>query len=269
MATLRGESLLAVLGVTAALRPGPLRVTQEVMMKQEGLPRGIQRRVRRFIRGKGFADYVAPPPFDYNEIAGLMPNAKQEARLVENFSRIQDPAIALELADALGAAIGYLETVAPFADSSLPALVGRKRIEPPSIDVADFRRVYSVCDRALVVVDDLAAGVLVPDQVEAYERVFPELYKMTRQFVLEEMIAAGDGRPDWALPYAKDEVLQIFLQTDTVDTRLHGELQKTFETAREKESKGGKSASTPTHAGSHGSRDLNDSSTSSQRLEAK
>lgn len=268
MATLRGEALLAVTGVTLALRPGPVRINQEVLGRAEGIERAIRRRLRKFVREPKFSKPEKFPPFDYEEVMGLLPRADSEVHNAENVSRFQDPQLVSEYADALGAALGYVQGIAPA--EKLPAMVGGHVLEPSSLDVSEFRRRYSVADRPLVVLDDLAAGILVPDQVEAFAQVYPQLHGLTRTAVLDEMVVAGRERVSWALPYAKDQTLQILLQTDTIDQRLHGELSKAFDEARAKEAAGQKSARAPGAGGSPmPARNLNDPSTASQRSEAK
>lgn len=230
MPTPRGEALLAVIGVTAALRPGPVRINQRVLQRAEGFERTIRRRLRRFVRTRDLAQPVKPEPFDFDEIAGLLPHAENEARHVENVAGFANQAAADEFADALGSAVGYLRGVVP--SESLPTLVGSHRLRPSDVDVWDFRRRYRAVDTPLIVLDNLLAGMITPDEVEALGEAYPALYAAARAMVLEELIGAGD-KP---LSAVKDAALRIFLGTETLDPTLQLELSKAFEAEREKQS---------------------------------
>lgn len=245
MPTPLGEALLAATGVTAALRPGPIRITAKVWGEASELPKAIRDKLRRFVRGKELAETTEQPDFDFDEVAELLATAEEEARNVENVVGLQVQETADQYAEALGGAVGYIQAHAPA--EVLPAMVGGKVMTPSDLDVSEFRRRYQVCDKPLLVLDDLAAGWLVPDQVEALMAVYPNTYDTIRRVLMEEMVTAGTDDPDFQLPHEKDAAMQVLLQTDTIDQRLHEELSKAFEAARERES-GQKADGTPSSA---------------------
>lgn len=259
MGTLRGEALLAVTGITAALRPGPMSITVKILGKAKGIEATIRRGVRRFVREKTLADPPDIEPFDFQEIADLLPHAQDEARQVENVSGFYDPQLALEYAEALGSALGYIQSIAPM--EMMPALIGSGNMAPGGLDMGEFQWRYQVVDNALSVLDKLAAGILTPDEVEALEMAFPQLYGLMRTALEQELIAGGKS-----LGYEKDQAMMVFLQSDIVDPRLHVELINTFEAAREKES-GQTSQGQPT--GRAPVKGIGDVATQQEHLEAK
>lgn len=234
--TLRGESLLATTGVTAALRPGPVLITMKTLRSAEGLGTHIRRRLRKFCRGAELADAPDPPDFDFDEIARLLAGAQNEVNQVENVSSFYDPSLAMEYAEALGTAVGYLQSIAP--SEPMPSLMGSQVVRPGDLDVSEFRRRYAVTDKPLVALDSLGAGLIVPEEVEALEACYPGLYDFMRQTLEQELIAAAGAKQGYHLPYAKEQALEIFLQTETMDASIQAELSKAFEDARQRESAG-------------------------------
>lgn len=270
MATLRGELLLACTGVTPAIRPGPVRITLEVMGRAEegAFERAIRRRLRRFFRERTSAPLEPRPPFDYDEIAELLPQMSNEARNIENVSAIRDQALANEYAEALGTAIGYLQRVIPV--ETAPVLIGGARVRPPDYEVARFRRQMAVLDRPLVVLDDLCSGWLVDDQVETLAEVYPGLHGMIRKMVGGLITDELDRKASWQLPYAKDNQLQVLLQADAPAGGLHAAILKAWEDARATESgQGGDAAAAKIGPTPSQRRGIGDPSTQSERLEAK
>lgn len=237
--TIRGESLLATTGVTAALRPGPVSITMKVLRAAEGMETRIRRALRRFCRSPELADVPELSEVDYDEIMGLLPLAQNEVRQVENVSGFYDVDLAMEYAEALGTAVGYLQSIAPV--EPLPALIpSGAPVRPGELDVSEFCRRYAAVDAPLVALDSLAAGLLVPEEVEALETVYPELYALMRQVLEQEMIAALAAKESYRLPYAKEQALEVFLGTETLDAGLSAELGRAFEEARKRESAGKK-----------------------------
>lgn len=236
--TPRAEALLAVTGVTAALRPGPVLINLKVIAKAEGLETRVRRAIRRFVRDPDLAPFepegFQDPTELYDEVADLLPRADYEANQVENVSGFEDPILQMEYAEQLGMALGYVKTI--FPHEPLGAMVGNANMRPSGLDVADFARKYRVVDNPMEALDDLASGPITPDQVVALETVYPLLYAYARNAILQEMVAAASQKKSYRLPYEKDLALQVFLKTETLDSVMNSELSRIFDEAREKES---------------------------------
>lgn len=270
---LRGESLLATTGVTAALRPGPVSITMKTLRAAEGIGVRIRRSVRRFVRGAQLAEPPDTEPVDYEEIMGLLPQAQNEVRQVENVSGFYDADLAAEYAESLGTAVGYLQSIAP--QEPLPQLIATGApVRPGQLDVSEFSRRYTVVNSPIVALDSLGAGYLVPEEVEALQTVYPGLYDFMRQTLEQEMIAAVAEKPSYKLPYAKEQALEVFLQTETINPQLSAELGKAFEEARARESAGkappkGQPGEAQSPVVGEGTRDPTSPATQSQKLEAR
>jgi hypothetical protein len=260
-----GELLLASTGVTAALRPGPVRITQEVLGRASpvGMARAIERRLKRFMRGSEFAERVERPAFDYDEICDLLPQMVNEARNVENVAGFETQHLADEYAGVLGVAVGYIQREIP--DQVAAPVIGGQRLTASDYEIASFRRKYSVIDHPLLLLDDLAAGWLVDDQVMAMKTVYPAIYNAIRGSVMAALVDAAGTKKTWRLPYDKDLQMQVLLQQSTMDGRLHDELLKRWEEKRQEESGQTKqsAAAAPKRTG------IGDPSTQNERLEAK
>ncbi len=142
--TLRGESLLATTGVTAALRPGPIGITVKVLRSAQGIGTHISRRMRRFARSPELSDPPDMPDIDYEEVLRLLPTATSEVNQVENLSNFYDSDLAIEYAESLGTAVGYLQSIIPM--EPMPALIAGPPITPSGLEVGEFRRRYAVVD---------------------------------------------------------------------------------------------------------------------------
>lgn len=268
--TLRGESLLATTGVTAALRPGPVSITMKTLRAAEGMGTSIRRRLRKFCRAPELTD---PPELEvpeYEELIKLLSGAQNEVNQVENVSGFYDESLAMEYAESLGTAVGYLQSIAPL--ESVPTGLVSDPVRPGELDVSEFRRRYAVVDRPLSALDALCAGYLVPEEVEALKTVYPDLYDLMRQTLEQELIAALADKASYRLPYAKQQALEVFLEQEQLDAGLSAELGRAFEEARARESagkkppkEGGDAPAGPTTA----PRDPTNPATQSDKLEAR
>lgn len=268
-ATIRGESLLATTGVTAALRPGPVAITMKVLRSAEGLGTHIRRRLRKFCRSPELAPPSDLDDFDFEEVVRLLAGAQNEVNQVENVSNFYDPALAMEYAEALGTAVGYLQSIVP--SEPMPQMFAGKPVRPGELDVSEFRRRYAVVDKPLTALDSLCSGFIVPEEVEALEAVYGELYTFMRGALEQEMIEALAAKESYRLPYAKQLALEVFLKTETIDAALSAELKHAFDAARERESAGKKApkpegAPSPAAANPH---DPTNPATQQGKLEAR
>lgn len=257
-----GELLLASTGLTVALRPGPVRINQQVLGRANptAMEKAIRRRLLRWLRGQEY-ERKEPPEFDYDEITDLLPQMLTEARNVENVGGFETQALADAYAAQLGNAVGYVLREIP--DKIQPMVIGGQRITAPDHEIAGFRRKYRVIEDPLIVLDHLAAGWLLDDEVETLATVYPAIYGAIRGCVLEALVTVATEKKGWRLPFAKDLQLGILLQQTRLDGEVHAALLKRWEEKRAEESKGVKQ---PQHQGRKG---IGDPSTPSERLEAR
>jgi hypothetical protein len=242
-----GELLMSVTGLTKALRPGPIAITQGVLAQANpvALDKTIKRRLLRFMKGQPPKD--EPPEFDYDEICDLLPEMQSEARNVENLAGFQTQFLAEKFAEQLGAAVGYVQKEIPDK-------------------IATFARKYRVLDMPLLVLDEMCRGWLVDEQVDALVAVYPAIYDAIRRTILETVVATSLGRKSWRLPYEKDLQLGILLREPRIDGLVHQAILQRWEEKRDEESKGQGSVKPPSGTQRRG---VGDPSTQQERLEAK
>ena len=259
-----GELLMAVTGLTPALRPGPIRITQGVLAQANPVAwdKKIKRRLLRFLQGKDPKD--EPPDFDYDEICDLLPEMQTEARNVENLAGFQTQFLAEKYAEQLGAAVGYVQREIP--DKTAPVVIGGQRLRAPDQEIATFARKYRVMDMPLLVLDEMCRGWLVDEQVEALVAVYPAIYDAIRRTVLETIVATSLGRKGWRLPYEQDLQLGILLREPRIDGQVHAAMLQRWEEKRSEESQGKSGPKPPSGAYRKG---IGDPSTQNERLEAK
>lgn len=234
--SIRGESFLAVTGVSVAIEPGPVRVTLASINKAQGLKGRITREVRRFLRSP---DLEAPDgdllaTLDYAETLRLLQEMSDPMRQQENVAGFADSDLGMDYAGVLGTAIGYLIGLLPVETEK--TLLGVESLTPNDLTQAPFRRAYTVVNDPMVALRDMAAGLLVPDQVDALDAAYPELLLEIRGIVTSELIELISAKPDaWRIPYAKDLQLQILLDAPSLDPMIASQIRAAYEKAREEE----------------------------------
>lgn len=259
-----GELLLAATGITVAIRPGPVRVNQAVIGKADpyAMAKAIRRRLKKFLVSPGWAPVAERPPFDYDEICDLLPQMESEARNVENVAGFREQFLADSYAEQLGRAVGYVKREIP--DKIAPLLVGGQRLRASDHDVSTFKRRYQVLDRPLLVLEDLSAGWLMEDQVDALSEVFPAIYGAVLNEIMPALVDAAGTRQNWRLSYEKDLQLGILMRESKLDGQLHAQMLELWEEQRAKESGTG-----PAAPQSKSRKGIGDPSTQQERLEAR
>jgi len=119
--------------------------------------------------------------------------------------------------------------------------------EPSSMELAKFERYVQVVDNPLSVLQDLKAGTLTREHVEALQAVYPDLYSRIQQAVLGELKEADEAD----ISYSKKVQIGMLLNIPT-DESLLGKniagLQDTFTPQEEAQAQGGQ-ARAPSSAG--------------------
>jgi hypothetical protein len=222
------ETLLAVTGLADLLAGKPRRLTVASAEQAAGIPKAIRRAVRKFIRGEDRgSEAIDRPAFDYDHLLEQL-SAEVRQPVIE---RVIDglPADAETQTGYLVAvqrAIGYLRGGMPVRSTVTATGVENRR--PPDIEVARFRRAWEVAEDPLVVLADLEAGRLVPDQVRALSAMYPEIYGAIRLEVLDAIADARADKSKWKLPLTRDRRLQVLLGASTMTPALAADIQRVF-----------------------------------------
>lgn len=236
--SIEGEQILAVTGVTAALEPGPIRVTQDILGKafgspgrEVGLVTAMRRALKRFLAGG--RDWPEPgdfPPFDYDRTLELLTEPMTDARLRENAAFFPDQALADDYMETLGTAIGYLQSILPLRVRQ--TLAGSTNVPPGDFSLSRFRRAYWVVDSPMVVLDDLASGLLLREQVDVMAKVYPELLAAARRMVLELIVEKRTASPTWEMPLDRERKLATFLGVPANDVAVRQAVRQAFAGAK-------------------------------------
>lgn len=133
-------------------------------------------------------------------------------RLAKSTARFASvaPAIAQETQNTLVRSVQFLESKLPQAPSSPAATLFAREYNPSGIEMAKFERYMQAVEHPMSVLEDLEAGTLTREHVEALQVVYPSLYEQIRQEVLEQAV-----QPDSGLSYNKKLQLGILLNIPT------------------------------------------------------
>ncbi len=233
MDPLVGEALLAVTGITAALRPGPLRVTQAILRRADRLAGEVARRLKPLLAGREPAE-MDEPEADYDEILKLLTLPTTRARLDEDVAA-WPPELQGAYGEALGTAWGYLQTVIPTAGDE------SGQLPVPDTEMIEFSMIYAVVDDPMLALDRLADGSLIPEEAEAFRQVYPKVYDLARTELLRQMVDVQARKPTWEFPHERQVALETFLGTSMLDAKLQSEIQRVLEDAHhEQQQAGGK-----------------------------
>lgn len=195
----------------------------------------IRRECRRFI-GDTEAPAVPLRAFSYKEALERLTAPLDEQFVLDKLRGFDDGAEALAFARAAGIAIGYLRSLLPRRVRSTPT--GPKNVPPSDQEVGKFARAFAVIQNPLVVFEDLNDGTLSREHVKALRTVYPSLYDEAKAAIFYAMQAMLGQRKSWELPYDKDKLLQIFLDTSTMTPGLAADLQRAFAEPEQQEQAG-------------------------------
>jgi hypothetical protein len=123
------------------------------------------------------------------------------------------PATAEGMSAVLARAVGFLASKAPKAPEQpmdIPAL--RKPFRPADSEVARFARYLAAVENPAGVLDDMAAGTVTREAVEALQQVYPSLWGEVQGKLLERLASAGTQ-----LDYKKRLALAQVLGPQAVD----------------------------------------------------
>lgn len=99
--------------------------------------------------------------------------------------------VVAELTQTVIRAVGYLASQAPPGAIPDPRLAA-PHLAPPSYsdgELLQWQRKAAVVDNPLLLLDHLASGRVVKDEVDAVKAVYPELYKKIEQTLLRQVVA--------------------------------------------------------------------------------
>lgn len=233
----RSESLLAVVGVAPFFADEPIRFTADMRRDAERLPVTIRKELRRFVTSDAFDRERPLPEFAYKKALGQLTESMDPVRLADRIAKL-DPDDSQELLVGAGRAVEFLKAILPKRTRMTP--LGPEPVEPSAADVSAFRRAYGVCNRPMVVLEDLNEGSLARDQMRALEAVYPGLYDAIKEATFEALTQLKTDKPKAELPHKRSKQLSVLLlDAGAIDAPLAKVLQGHFAETDESQPKQG------------------------------
>lgn len=225
---LLAESLFATVGLSPLLDRAapPVRLTKSDLATGEAMPARISRIVQRFVERSEFeADDGDAVPFQLRRCVHLLADGPTADELSGRLRGLP-PELALPFFDVAGRGLELLRNNAPAL--TVETLSGPVTVDPGLVASSRFRRTWTAVEDPMSVMRDFAAGVVSREQIKALEIAYPEIYDLARRQIVMSIAAARGKVKSFSLAPRKDRVLQTFLQTIAMDSRLAAELQSIY-----------------------------------------
>jgi hypothetical protein len=240
--TLAAEALLAVSGIARLLDKEPKAIGQADARRAAALPERIATDLKEFLSGAALTKPSSEAyKFPYNERATEIIEADNDvdARLQGALADASDQDLVYSYSTLARAALGYLrEHIQP---RTSPTFGGDIPIEPGIFETYGARRVFRAVDDPMTIMEDLRSGTIVSDQVQAMIDVYPGLYKMVTDLLVDAIADRQVKDSKWQPSWRKRNALETLLQLSRVSPELAAELQQRAKEARDKQGQ----ASTP------------------------
>ena len=148
------------------------------------------------------------------------------------------PKVADQLVMAAARRVEFMASKLPTRPGSPEVPVGPDRWQPSEMDIAKFARYAEAAEDPQGILDRMAAGKMTPEDAEAFQVVYPEMYAEVQNTIMERLPELQE-----TLPYSKRLMLSIFFDRPVdpaMDPAVMGVLQKSF--ANEPGTEGGTQA---------------------------
>lgn len=246
-ASTAGELVGAVPFIGKALQLGaeagskPLR-TLERLAEIEKATKSIDNTLKKGVKAFFGREKPIPPAPSGESAAAEYARVRDQVKQVlssdggaENIARATEGFV-----DVAPKAAGSMSSVATRAATFLASKMPQEFVDPnsltphlekPRVSDADrdkFLRYARATNDPRTVADDLSAGRLSRESVEAFQTVYPKMYARATEHVQSELQTLK--KP---LPYQKELQLRVFLGSPLVDPSLFKQIQGTFDANRE------------------------------------
>lgn len=131
------------------------------------------------------------------------------------------PETAMAIQAKMGTAITFLNSKIP-KDPNPGSGPFKREWEPSNQELAKFERYLAVVERPMSVMDDLEAGTLTGESIEALKAVYPELYSKIYQTMIEKVADTPK------MSYSKKAQLSLLFDTP-LDSSMQPEAIKAFQ----------------------------------------
>lgn len=223
------EALAAVTGIQVLLDETPKPVGMTQGREAMALPKRLEEELRAFLlQTKHETQKVEFPAIDYMETLAKLSRPIEQSQREALMSEFEDPALALAYVGVLERGVAWLLQQLP--RRMRPSFTGDVPVEPAHTEMSLFGRQWQVAADPLQVVRDMREGILVTDQVDALQALFPEVAALIADTTLRLLakLAAEQGTPEkpWEPDWCVQKGLFTLLQMSPVDPQFAAQLQQ-------------------------------------------
>jgi len=223
------SALLAVVGLPALMKKGPLRVSEGIKNNVAQLPMVIGKRMLAFLEATDFEKIkLNLPKEDLNRLRDEFASQIDESWLAEKLVEVEEED-QLAFGQMVSKAYAYLLSKIP------PLPTSFRPTKPSDFVSATFMRRYRTISDPMTVVSDMEMGCLSVEQVKTLAEVYPNIYEMMKTALLSAATEVMSD-PDYVIPYKKLKMVAILTLQPMVGASLQEVLQSGFQAPEEGES---------------------------------
>lgn len=220
-----GEILLARTGISHVLSNSDkslwLRKTADPIEGE------IESKMKAFLGSEREAVKITLPAFNYETVLDQLTKIKEPNH--KAFEKLDSSTITGYLA-SVSRAVKYLASVIP--KSAVKDMIGVRNLLPPELKISKFRRIYAVAEDPMSALKALVDGTLVKDQTLALQVMFPGIFSAAKAALMDAIVDKRAADMKWTLPYAKDQLLQVFLLATPDNQDAMKKLQQNYADAK-------------------------------------
>jgi hypothetical protein len=193
-------------------------------------------------------EYLTTPKFkkldlnfskvSFDEAQAAVSKMLDAEELATSIPQIESVELASKLIDVVIRAHTRLQSV-------LPKKPARSGFKPGDFIAADFLRQFRTINDPMTVIRDMEMGCLSTSQVLVLKDVYPELYRVMSETMIETVVELTADDANFTIPYAKLKQSAILLQNPLAPEDLQALLQSNFNKPRDEKKSSGKEVDLP------------------------
>lgn len=190
---------------------------------------------------KSFKEFLTTPKFKKLDLNFNKVSFEEAQAAVSKMLDAEQLATSIPVMDSVDLTSNLIDVVVKAhtkLQSVLPKKPARSGFKPGDFIAADFLRQFRTINDPLTVVRDMEMGCLSNSQVLTIREVYPELYKVMNEILVETVVELTADDANFVIPYAKLKQAAILLQNKLAPEDLQTLLQDNFKSQDEKKSSG-------------------------------
>ncbi len=132
--------------------------------------------------------------------------AAQPERMLDTGDNNPVPAYAQTFANTSMKAVTYLAALKPKTDPAAPL---DHKVQPSNMEKSLYNRALDIANKPLTVLQHIKQGTLTPNDIQALQAIYPNLYNTLQQKVMAAVVDAKESKT--IIPYATRMQLSLFL----------------------------------------------------------